>query len=81
MEKKLFFPRELGVQLHNWHIGQGDPIYAAGSSIYAGLGISEELRDDAIRSLKSARNQTDKRSLKRELSMLIKALGWPESEI
>lgn len=81
MTKELFFDKDLGLELLNWHISQWDPVYAAGSSIFSGRAISEELRDDAQRSLRIALNETKLRSHKRELNMLIKSLDWPEDSI
>jgi sugar phosphate isomerase/epimerase len=38
-------PGYLAVQLHHWHSGQGDPIYAVGSS--AGTPVPRDLIEDA----------------------------------
>jgi len=43
-----YFPKEIGVKLHNWHAGQGDAIYRVGSEIYAGHAVTLRELDRVI---------------------------------
>jgi len=53
--KKSYFylDPQIGVRLHEWHYGQGDPIYAVGSQIYAGKKVPRRGLQEAIDSLES----------------------------
>lgn len=46
--------KRLGLEMMNWHSSGGDPIYAAGSHLNAGMPISRELANKAADAL--ARN-------------------------
>jgi len=53
-DTKVLFPDpQLGVLMHNWHSGQGDPIYRVGSLIYAYDPVDKEDIEDAISNLES----------------------------
>lgn len=65
----------LGVLLHHWHGGQGDPIYGVGSMWYAGQGAHYSQVEGALRNLR--RDRRDFRGpagARRELDYLIRKL-------
>lgn len=73
-------PKQLGEKLHHWHSGT-DAIYAAGSTLFAGRGVTPEIAKKAIELLKVMLPKA-KAGMHgwgpadaRELSSLIKALG------
>lgn len=45
--------KRLGLELLNWHSSGGDPIYAAGSSLYAGRRIPRDVAKRAAANLES----------------------------
>lgn len=47
--------KALGGRLQQWHSGMGDPIYAVGSSFYAGRTVSLKTARDALANLAAAR--------------------------
>lgn len=47
--------KALGVRLHQWHSGQGDPIYGVGSMFYAGKPASVDAVEDAVSNLRRSR--------------------------
>lgn len=51
------YPKKLGVLMHNWHSGQGDPIYKVGSMIYAGKDVDKEDVEEAIDGLRRIMNR------------------------
>lgn len=69
--------KQLGVAMHQWHAGMGDPIYAVGSLIYAGHDVEREDAEDAIDSLETLLHTAkgaDKRQLKATIAALKKGL-------
>jgi len=71
--------RRLGLALQNWHHGQGDPIYAAGSSLYAGKSVSVDVLEDAlnrIRALKSSPTAKHDKAGHKELVEIEKQLAY-----
>lgn len=74
------FPKQVGVAMHQWHAGMGDPIYRVGSMIYAGKPVDPEELEDAIDSLETLVHSVSGAD-KRELKALIKTLkGKSEAE-
>lgn len=51
MRELSFDLREFGLNMQQWHAGQGDPIYAVGSNCFAGL--PENLDSETIESAQS----------------------------
>lgn len=45
-------PKRLGLKLLKWHVGMADPVYAVGSSAFAGRCVSENLLRSAAFSLR-----------------------------
>jgi DNA-binding MarR family transcriptional regulator len=72
-DKVSYSNKKLGVAMHNWHGGQGDPIYAVGSMIFAGKPVSRSDVEDAIDNLEGLFDDADS-SGKRELKGIIAAL-------
>jgi hypothetical protein len=70
--------KKLGVELHNWHSGQDDPIYQVGSLIFARKPVPNDLVDDAIGSLESLARKSKSRKEKAELKRLVTALKRAE---
>jgi len=83
----LYLDPEIGVRMHNWHSGQGDPIYAVGSLVYAGRKVMKKHLQEAIDNLDSFYEMDKKhRHLKpadrRELEELIDELnGYMSGDI
>lgn len=72
-------PKQLGLMLQNWHYGQGDPIYAVGSSLFAGKTVPTETLADAlgrIRSLKTSSTSRHDRKGHKELVTIEKSLEY-----
>jgi hypothetical protein len=72
-------PKRLGLMLQNWHYGQGDPVYAVGSSLFAGKTVSTEVLADAldrIRSLKTSSTARHDKKGHKELVTIEKSLEY-----
>ncbi len=77
--EKRYANRQLGVTLHHWHWGQGDPIYGVGSLIFAGDPVPCEDVESAVSGLQRLWRQTGTRTKqdraeRRELRGLVAAL-------
>ena len=69
--------KQLGVAMHQWHAGMGDPIYAVGSMIFAGRDVERDDAEDAIDSLETLLHTAkgaDKRQLKATIAALKKGV-------
>jgi hypothetical protein len=53
-DRPLCYQRFLGAKLCEWHSAMGDPIYALGSTIYAGHSAPIEYLEDAIYNLRGS---------------------------
>lgn len=60
----VYGSRSLGVRLHEWHSGMGDPIYAVGSMFVAGEGSPLEDVEAALESLERMHSQRKRLKLK-----------------
>lgn len=81
MRELSFDLREFGLACQQWHAGQGDPVYAVGSSCFAGL--PENLDEDTVSSAQSslerlgrAQPDSDAADLARQCGELANVL-WP----
>jgi len=83
----LYLDPDLGVQLHNWHWGQNDPIYAVGSQIAAGKKVMKKHLQEAIDELdriyeRDRRHRQLKPSDRRDLEELLDTLnGYMSGDI
>lgn len=68
------FPKKLGVMMHNWHGGMGDPIYRIGSMIYAGKSVDPGELEDAVSALERLERKTKAGADRDELTKIIAVL-------
>jgi hypothetical protein len=73
-ETVTYGSKDLGVAMHHWHSGQGDPIYGVGSMIFARKPVPKADVEEALSSLESLLRGTTDKDDKRELNGIIKAL-------
>lgn len=73
--KELRLDPDVGVKLHNWHMGQNDPIYMVGSLAYAGKAIPRHLAIDAKDTLEGLLDHYKGKEEEEELFELVDELS------
>lgn len=66
--------RELGLMMHRWHASMSDPIYAAGSTLFAGQKTSNAMLARALDGIRSLKSKMKSAADKKELRLIEKNL-------